>query len=785
MSAKTNRKLALGLFCLLLLGVGPVLAADVMDTYEWKPIHLGAGGWAEGIVCSETDPNVRFVRTDTGQFYRWSVADKMWLPMIVQNTDGSGFGKEIFPENCYPIVTQDGHMALDPNDNQILYLYFHARTFGMSPAYGSLPYNVYKSTDGGRNFKATRFNETARFSLTNDDTFCPPLDFASMHQDGDIMVVDPNNSKVVYVGTATKGIFKTVDGGDTWANLSGNGLPAPRGANDINILPWRKGGTALVNGVTVSKIIYLVYSKGTDTNKNAAAAGNVYRTADGGMTWANLTATNGPAERCCNGVLDPNTGALYVRVNRTNLTYRNLWKYDGKAWAKVNTSDVTTLMVDPKNPDNLLVAGSLATWGLSTNGGKTWRSIPRPYLCSGKHPQGFAGSHPGGNMFGQMRMDMWGTVWVIEGNDGAVKWKFDPDAREIDCIPDTAGIESFNPDDIVFPKNWGGKILLSVQDENGMIVNNPDTLDLTNFKPRPGLCNGMEISVCPNNSDTFSYNGYTPCITVDGGRTSTILTNPARAAGKNLGFGCLQVGRRGDWKAGADHLVWVFTSAAWYSHDGGKTWSQSKTDLSALKVATAPWWSTYYVVADPFVADKFYGYFTDGSFWTTTDGGVTWAKGQSPCEKALDRIFLRANDAVQNDLWAMTAEGMFHTADGGATWKNVPGNLGLKPGRASSIALGKGSGRPGDAPYTVYYVYVPAIRTEPAKDCGIFRSTDAGATWDRIAIHPAGLLAPMVIGASWDTYGLVGVSIAQQNYVYGKLKPEMPAAKSTTSRGTP
>jgi len=86
------------------------------------------------------------------------------------------------------------------------------------------------------------------------------------------------------------------------------------------------------------------------------------------------------------------------------------------------------------------------------------------------------------------------------------------------------------------------------------------------------------------------------------------------------------------------------------------------------------------------------------------------------------------------------------------------------------MALGKGSGKAGDAPYSVYYVYFAADRGVPARDCGIFRSTNAGATWDRIALHPYGLLMPTMINASWETYGLVGVAIGGQGFVYGKPK---------------
>ena len=99
-------------------------AADLRGTYDWKPVCLGGGGWMTGIICSETNANIRYARTDTGQAYRWSPADAMWLPMIVHRDDGSGFGTN-FISNYRS--AQNIHLALDPNDNNIVY---HWRPIG-------------------------------------------------------------------------------------------------------------------------------------------------------------------------------------------------------------------------------------------------------------------------------------------------------------------------------------------------------------------------------------------------------------------------------------------------------------------------------------------------------------------------------------------------------------------------------------------------------------------------------------------------------------------------------
>jgi len=773
----------MGMFVLLHLTVGPLSAADLTSTYTWKPINIGAGGWADGIIISDTDPNVRFMRDDTGQYYRWSVADNKWLPMVVQNDDGSGFGESIIPRPSHGISVlgnDGGSFALDPNDNKSVYLYL---AFGTPDRYGSLPWNVYKSIDGGKNFVATRFNDAAKFTLKSNDTF-----LASFRTDGECLTVDPNNSKVVYIGTGTRGIFRSTDGGDTWKAMSGGGLPAPAGVNGINILPYRKGGAVTVNGVSASKVIYLIYGNGPTVAKlppkndtsNPNAKDGVFKSTDGGQTWIQLKADgNGLTDRCRCGVLDQNTGALYVQTNRRGGP-RVVWKYDGSVLTKIYNADAAALAVDPKNPNNLMSGGGLA-WGISTDAGKTWKNIPRPYICSGKHPQGFSGNDPHRScMFACMRMDSAGNVWFIEGNDGVLRWKFDPSATEIDFVPDTAGVENFCSMDIAFLKNRGGKAIVSVMDNNAMLINNLDTFDVTLFCEN-GLNNGENISVCPNDPDTFSIVSYASRITTDGGKTFQVFTMRSKkvpegpyTVPEGLIFGSLQISRRGNWKAGEDHLVWLNGKIAVYSKDGGKTWTPTTTDFGKSFLSVSPWSVNRNLVADPFIPDKFYMYFHDGSFWITTDGGATWAKGATPAGNP-GCYQLTGNDAAPNDLWASTKGGIYHSPDAGATWNLVTGNDNLRLDHCL-LALGKGSGKPGDAPYTVYYFYGTLDWGKPARDYGVYRSTNAGASWDRIARWPAGLMAINLgwglscMSASWDTFGLVGIAVNGQGFVYGKPK---------------
>ena len=801
------------LLCLTLTMASRTAAADLCNSYAWKPITLGAGGWVDGIIVSDSDPNVRFVRDDTGQAYRWDTAVSRWIPMVVQNDDGSGFGTAIIPSSFRGMYAMPASFALDPNDNKVLYLY--VRFGGL---WSRLPYNVYKSMDGGKNFTATKFNDIAGFTSKGEygaqDT---EMEWwrNNFRWDGERLAVDPNNSKVVYICTATKGLFKSADAGDTWVAMSGGGLPAPAGrklkgdlagtftlpggpdkvkddyplpgAHYLNVLPYKKGGTIAVNGVTLSKVIYLV-----------TAQDHVYLSSDGGQNWINTTQGGvGPAGNCYGATLDQNTGALYVPT-KTNLC---VWKYSDGNWRPFKfTFRPASVAVDPCNSDQLVVMSDYGALSISTNAGNTWAYMK--FSFSGT--QAFAGTaHWTGRSSSKVLMDTKGTVWVVEGNDGVIRWPFDAHATNSCFTPDTLGVENFVAMDLSFPKNWGGKAVVTVMDEGALVVNNLDTGDVVPLCLNSWLVNESTISICPNDPNTCMLTGWCPCMTTNAFKTY----RPKKNVREDKNFRLLppnavasaawQISRRGDWSAGADHLVGfdrsVTNVAAWYSTDGGKTWAQSTTIFTKI---THNGDAFRELVADPFTPDKFYVSFWTGGFWVTTDGGVTWTQRATPGSKPVDPkkgpesggcwqklgdnwapygYVLMANEAIKDDLWLETSIGLFHTTDGGLTWNEVLGNKNLHLNGISKMALGAGSGRPGDAPYTIYYVYSDSMGkdfTEPM-DCGIYRSTNAGASWDRICKkYPAGLLYDgrgNTMAASWDIFGLVGMSCGGQGFLYGKL----------------
>ena len=168
-------------------------------------------------------------------------------------------------------------------------------------------------------------------------------------------------------------------------------LPAPAApqAAEYSALHWRgigpfRGGRALaVAGVTGDPRLYYFGS----------AAGGVWKTADAGATWKPIFDGQPVSSIGAIAVAPSDHRVIYVGTGegalRGNITYGNgVYKSvdSGKTWSHIGLSDtrqIGALIVDPNNPDVVLVAaighafGPNAERGIfrTSDGGKTWKKV--------------------------------------------------------------------------------------------------------------------------------------------------------------------------------------------------------------------------------------------------------------------------------------------------------------------------------------------------------------------------------------------------------------------------
>ena len=115
-------------------------------------------------------------------------------------------------------------LAIDPSDPQTIYIgsIHDPSSFSQKPLSGS---HIFKSTDGGLTWNEIGVNYPRHVETSIR-----------------VITVDPQNSKVVYLGTSAResvqgnGVWKSADGGETWNQIV-SGMPKDASVNAIVIHP--------------------------------------------------------------------------------------------------------------------------------------------------------------------------------------------------------------------------------------------------------------------------------------------------------------------------------------------------------------------------------------------------------------------------------------------------------------------------------------------------------------------------------------------------------------------
>lgn len=198
---------------------------------------------------------------------------------------------------------------------------------------------------------------------------------------GRIAAVDVvfNNPRIIYVGTATGGIWKSIDGGVTWKPIFDDQSTSSIG--DVTIVPDNP------------ETIWV--GTGEANPRNSAGVGRgVFKTLNGGETWQFLGLEK--TERISRVLVNPHRpDTAFVAAMGTTWgenPERGIFKTidGGKTWKNVLYVDEKTgaadLVMDPRNPDRLLAAmwehrrwpwffnsgGPGSGLYLSVDGGETW-----------------------------------------------------------------------------------------------------------------------------------------------------------------------------------------------------------------------------------------------------------------------------------------------------------------------------------------------------------------------------------------------------------------------------
>jgi photosystem II stability/assembly factor-like uncharacterized protein len=442
MTTRSSRTAAL--LCAMFAACSPLALAQTFDAkffsnLRWRSIGPLRGGRTRAVAGVPGEPNLFYVGVVDGGVWKSTDFGRTWQPIFDEESTGSigalavagsdpniiyaGSGEGLqrpdlsVGDGIYKSTDagktwthlglrngqQIPQIAIDPRNPNRLFVAVLGHPYGPNEERG-----VFRSTDGGQTFQKVLYKDEN--TGAND------------------VEIDPANPEVVYAAMwearqgpwengawsgTNGGIFKSIDGGTTWQQLT-KGLPQEGVIQaSLAIAPARPSR------------IYASIA----TSRGSA----IYRSDDAGENWVRATDDTRPAQRIGGGDLpvpavDPKNPDIVYSASVVT------WKSTdaGKTWTGIRGApggdDYQKIWINPNHPEILLIAGDQGAI-VTVNGGQTWSSWYNqstaqmyhvaadnafPYrLCGGQQESGSACVASRGND-GEITFREWHPVGVEE-----------------------------------------------------------------------------------------------------------------------------------------------------------------------------------------------------------------------------------------------------------------------------------------------------------------------------------------------------------------------------------
>jgi len=641
-------------------------------------------------------------------------------------------------------ATTIGDVAIAPSNPDIVWIGTGEANIFRSSQAGA---GVYKSVDAGKSWQ--------HMGLTG--TYTIPR-----------ILIHPANPDIVYVAAsghewtnnAERGVYKTTDGGRTWAN--------------VLFVDDRTGAIDLVMDPADPDTLYAstwqrIRQKWNDPRNFAEYAGSgVHKSTDGGRSWTPIN--KGLPEAKYRGRI-----GLDVCRSAPNTVYAFVDNYE------LSREPTEEEKADPYGlPSSGFIKG--ATVYRSDDKGATWTQMsgltPEQKTFMERH------SNTYGWVFGQIRVDPSdaNTVYTMglglnvsydggrtfkrfqtPGSDHHGLW-IDPDNRRyLINVYDQGFAISYDGGatwkdsrmtlplaqffNISYDMDTPFRVYGSMQDHGSFrgpvdLSRGRDRIPVADFESAPGG-EGSTHAVDPLNPDIVYSSGFYG--TLSRSDLSKPRGNPLRS--KNLLPARYpdEPRLRGEWLAPtimSPHSNQVLYHGMQYlmmSRDRGDTWEIISPDLTyntAAEMGDIPYHTIFSISESPLRAGLIYVGTDDGKVHVTRDGGAVWTEIMSglPYQKWVSRI---AASAFDIGTVYMTQNGkrdddftpyVWKSADFGRTWTSIASNIPMGP--------------------------VNVIREDPVNkdilyvgtDTGVYVSTDGGKAWHTIGTNlPAVYVHDLVV----------------------------------------
>jgi len=678
--------------------------------------------------------------------------------------------------------TAIGAVALAPSDANIVWIGTGEANIFRSSQSGV---GAYKSVDGGTTWTPAGLAGTGTIAR---------------------IVVHPSNPDIVYVAASgsewtsnpDRGVFKTTDGGKTWAKV----LYADEGTGAVDLRMDPKDPQVLY-----AALWQRTRKKWNDPRNDAASkASGIYKSVDGGATWtpANAGLPDGRWRgRIGIDVCRTKPDVLYALVDDYQISREptaeekadpygipssgfikgaTVYRSDDKAghWTLVCplTPQMKTTMenhsgtygwvfgqirVDP-NDENTVYTMGLGL-NVSTDGGKTFRFVRSP-----------GGDHHA------LWIDPDNSNYLLNGCDQGLAVSYDR-GKTWKSFHDVLPVcQFFN---VAYDMGTPFKVYGSMQDHGSFrapvdLARGRDRVPAQRFDEAPGG-EGSNHAVDPTNPNVVYSAGFYGTI------SRTEYDKPGERPGQPFSKDLLpappkgEPPLRGQWLAPfilSPHdprTIYHGMQYLFKSTDRGDTWTRISPDLTSAtpaEMGDIPYHTLFAISESPLAAGTLYVGTDDGRAWVTRDGGAKWAdvtSGLVP-RKWISRVvaskydpatvYLTQNGKRDDDVapyvWAST--------DYGRTWTSL----------AKGIPLGP----------------VNVIREDPVDrailyagtDQGVYVTIDGGKTWQTLGSNLPSVYVHDLIVHPRDNMIVIathgrGMWALDANLVNGKDKRPAPPVK--------